>query len=82
LDAMPLVEIDRCEVCDSRQLRRVLDLGLHPMCDDLVAVGDARRCKEYPIDILFCDTCKTAHQHFQIPKAELFPPREPLNSVT
>ena len=71
---MPLVEIHRCEVCDSRQLRRVLDLGLHPMCDDLVAVGDARRCKEYPIDILFCDTCKTAHQHFQIPKAELFPP--------
>ena len=43
------------------------------MCDDLIAVGDDRVCKEYPIEILFCDTCITAHQPFQIPKHELFP---------
>jgi len=43
------------------------------MCDDLVAVGDTRVCKEYPIEILFCTKCITAHQRFQIPKQELFP---------
>src|SRR5438105_8126357 len=43
------------------------------MCDDLVPVDDDRACKEYPIEILFCDTCRTAHQRFQIPKHELFP---------
>ena len=43
------------------------------MCDDLIAVGDARECKEYPIEILFCPTCGTAHQKYQIPKADLFP---------
>ena len=66
-------EIRHCEVCGSGDLMSVLDLGLHPMCDDLVAIGNDRVCKEYPIEILYCDTCRTAHQRFQIPKQELFP---------
>ncbi|MDB5579117.1 MAG: hypothetical protein JWR80_4293, partial [Bradyrhizobium sp.] len=68
-----LNEITRCEVCGDAELRSVLDLGSHPMCDDLVPVGDDRVCVEYPIEILFCDTCRTAHQRFQIPKQDLFP---------
>lgn len=66
-------EIKDCEVCGNTSLERVLDLGAHPMCDDLVPLGDTRQCREYPIDILFCDTCLTAHQRFQIPKQDLFP---------
>jgi hypothetical protein len=66
-------EITSCEVCGIDQLESVLDLGLHPMCDDLVPVGDNRVCKEYPIEILFCKNCNTAHQRFQVPKEDLFP---------
>jgi len=62
--SVALNEIVSCEVCGNKDLRRVLDLGNHPMCDDLVEIGEARVCKEYPIDILFCDRCITAHQHF------------------
>lgn len=65
--------IDRCEVCGNRELAEVLNLGEHPMCDDLVPVGDPRVCREYPIEILFCPVCVTAHQRYQIPKADLFP---------
>ncbi len=43
------------------------------MCDDLVEVGDSRVCREYPIVIMYCRSCNTAHQKFQIPKVELFP---------
>jgi hypothetical protein len=43
------------------------------MCDDLVSVGDERVCNEYPIEILFCRKCGTAHQRFQVPKVDLFP---------
>ncbi len=43
------------------------------MCDDLVPVGDTRICREYPIEILFCENCFTAHQRFQLPKHDLFP---------
>ena len=66
-------EIKACEVCGSTSLRPALNLGLHPMCDDLVPIGNEYVCKEYPIEILFCDGCRTAHQRFQIPKRELFP---------
>ena len=66
-------EISSCEVCGNKDLKSVLDLGLHPMCDDLVKIGDERVCNEYPIEILYCDICITAHQRFQVPKEDLFP---------
>ena len=65
--------IDNCEVCGNTFLKPVLNLGKHPMCDDLVPVGDPRVCKEYPIEILYCNVCRTGHQKFQVPKEELFP---------
>jgi hypothetical protein len=68
-----LHRIHRCEVCGTEKLDSVLDLGPHPMCDDLVPVGDTRRCREYPIEILFCQRCRTGHQRFQVEKRELFP---------
>ncbi len=66
-------EIQHCEVCGHTDLESVLNLGTHPMCDDLVPVDDDRVCNEYPIEILFCEKCVTAHQRFQVPKQELFP---------
>jgi hypothetical protein len=69
----PAKIISDCEVCGARDLPIALDLGRHPLCDDLVPVGHPRRCREYPIEILFCDHCVTAHQRYQVPKAELFP---------
>ena len=66
-------EITFCEVCGNKKLQSVLDLGSHPMCDDLVRICDNRVCNEYPIEILFCKYCNTAHQRFQVPKEDLFP---------
>jgi hypothetical protein len=65
-------EITRCEVCNNTNLRSVLDLGSQSLCDDLVPIGESRICKEYPIEILFCDVCLTGHQRFQVPKKKLF----------
>jgi SAM-dependent methyltransferase len=66
-------KIDSCEVCHNEKLISVLNLGMHPMCDDLVPIGDSRVCNEYPIEIIFCKKCLTAHQHYQVPKQDLFP---------
>ena len=65
--------INKCEVCGNDDLVNVLNLGMHPMCDDLVPVDDQRICKEYPIEILYCKVCCTGHQRFQVSKEELFP---------
>jgi SAM-dependent methyltransferase len=66
-------EISSCEICGGTSLFPVLDLGPHPLCDDLVPVGQQRVCPEFPIEILFCDRCQTAHQRFQVAKQLLFP---------
>lgn len=66
-------EIHICEVCGNAELESVLDLGKHPLCDDLVAIGEKRTCAEFQIEILYCANCATAHQRFQVPKQELFP---------
>jgi len=68
-----LIRIEGCEVCGASELEQVLDLGLHPLCDDLIPVGDDRRSQEYPISLSYCATCSTVHQNFQIPKKLLFP---------
>lgn len=65
--------INHCEVCGNTSLKPALNLGLHPLCDDLIPIGEARTSKEYPIEILFCEECLTAHQKYQVHKHELFP---------
>lgn len=63
-----------CEVCDKKDnLIKVLDLGKHPLCDDLIKINSKKENKLYKIEILYCKNCFTAHQKFQIPKNILFP---------
>lgn len=68
-----LNKITTCEVCGDHKLENVLDLGYHAMCDDLIKIGEQRKTEKYPIQILFCNNCKTAHQQYQVPKNILFP---------
>ena len=68
-----LTQINSCEVCANSDLKESLNLGLHPLCDDLKVIGDLDRCSEFPIEILFCEVCKTAHQKYQVKKSLLFP---------
>jgi len=68
-----LENIKICEVCDSNDLLSVLDLGKHPLCDDLIPVGNKIENEKFPINIIFCKRCCTAHQKFQVPKINLFP---------
>ena len=53
-------------------LIEVLNIGHHPLCDDLVPIDSKRKCKSYPIVILLCTNCYTAHQKYQINKKIFF----------
>jgi SAM-dependent methyltransferase len=68
-----LIQITGCEVCGNTNFDKVLDLGSHPLCDDLIPVNSHEVCQEYPIEIAFCSRCNTALQLFQVPKKTLFP---------
>lgn len=62
-----------CEVCHSEDITTVLDLGNHPLCDDLLKIGASEKCEEYRIEIALCNNCLTAHQLHPVPKRKLFP---------
>ncbi len=62
-----------CEVCKNKELLPVLDLGDHPLCDDLIPIGSDLKCSEYPIEIVYCNVCYTAFQNNEVDKKLLFP---------
>ena len=59
--------INNCTICDNK-LESVLNLGKHPLCDDLKRIGSKKKNKSYLIEILFCNFCKTAFQKKNINK--------------
>ena len=65
--------INSCEVCGNKQLDTVLNLGSHTLCDNLKKIGDKSNAEKFPIEVLFCKKCLTAHQSCQIDKNILFP---------
>lgn len=66
-------KIKKCEVCFSKDLIQVLNLGKHPLCDDLIPIKKNKKNIEYPIVIFLCKNCKTAHQKYSVNKKKLFP---------
>ena len=62
-----------CEVCDNKDIKKVLSLGKHPLCDDLIPINSKKKSLLYKIEILYCINCFTAHQKYQVKKKKLFP---------
>jgi hypothetical protein len=52
----------------------VLDLGSHPLCDDLVPIGSEVVTEEFHQLIGLCEVCLTAHQKVPVVKEKLFKP--------
>jgi SAM-dependent methyltransferase len=63
----------KCEVCKSNNPERVLDLSMHPLCDDLIPIGSEDHCDKFHIEIALCPDCLTALQLHAVPKRRLFP---------
>jgi len=63
-----------CEVCSTNLEGPKLDLGFHPLCDDLETTVLRSQAKKFHQEIQLCSVCLTAHQLHQVPKEELFKP--------
>ena len=63
---------NQCEVCLLPLLGPRLDLGYHPLCDDLVKIGNLVESRKYHQEIALCSNCLTAHQLHQVDKEILF----------
>lgn len=49
-----------CEVCLQVLTGPTLDLGFHPLCDDLIRVGNSTISPRYHQEITLCNNCLTA----------------------
>ena len=67
-------KIIKCEVCDQTQLNLAFSLGEQPLCDDLKLIGSKAQAASYPINVLLCSNCLTAHQEYQVKPEVLFHP--------
>ncbi len=66
-------KIKSCEVCGKALKKNILDLGSHPMCDDLIQIGSKKKSKLYPLVLNICEYCLTVAQQFHINQKKLFP---------
>lgn len=65
-------KISRCSICTSK-IVKALDLGMHPLCDDLIKINSKKISREYPVNIYYCKKCLIAYQRFIVDKKILFP---------
>ena len=63
-----------CEVCSQELIGPTLDLGSHPLCDDLQRLDSHVIAPPYEQIIQLCSTCLTAHQLNPVEKEKLFKP--------
>jgi len=70
---MNLIKTEKCQVCGHNLPIAKLNLGNHPLCDDLIPISEYRECDEYPIKISLCEICLTGNQVYNVKKEKLFP---------
>lgn len=68
-----MTTISHCEVCGHELPPPELDLGLQPLCDDLIPLGSSAESRKYPTQIATCPNCLTSHQLYRVAKEVLFP---------
>lgn len=66
--------IDKCEVCSHDLQGPRINLGKHPLNDDMQKIGVISTSKKYPQEIQLCSICLTAHQLYPVKKETLFFP--------
>lgn len=77
------VVVERCQVCDSPDLRSVLFLGFLPPVNQMRPLG--KRPAEqpaYPAELLHCPRCQLVQLGLTVDPAVLFPPEYPYTSGT
>jgi len=77
------IVVERCQVCDSPELRSVLFIGYLPPVNAMPAIG-TRPAEQpaYPAELLHCENCQLVQIGLIVDPAILFPPTYPYTSGT
>ncbi len=65
--------INYCQICNSKKINPVLDLGFQPLADDLLADKDKNNPSiSYPIKIYLCKSCRLLQNNFIVGDNKLY----------
>ena len=73
--------ISNCQVCNSKKVHLILDLGHQPLCDTLLTkemLGQPE--KTYPLRMMWCENCTNAQIDYCVDGSEVFHPEYPYKS--
>lgn len=76
------MNIKKCRSCGSKELKSILNLGMHPWCGDFLKKNKIGREKFYPLHLVFCKKCELLQLNFTIPKEKMFSNHSYLSSTT
>ncbi|MDO8638425.1 MAG: class I SAM-dependent methyltransferase, partial [Candidatus Daviesbacteria bacterium] len=67
--------IPYCQICNSRNLHTVLDLGYQPLCDSLLTKEMLNQPeKNYPLIMIWCENCKGVQIDYCVAGEEVYHP--------
>ena len=73
--------ITTCQICNSKKLHTILDLGYQPLCDTLLTkeMLDEPE-KTYPLRMMWCENCTGVQIDYCVAGSEVYYPNYPYRS--
>jgi 2-polyprenyl-3-methyl-5-hydroxy-6-metoxy-1,4-benzoquinol methylase len=62
----------QCFLCESKKLKKFLDLGLQPWCNDFLKKSQLGKEKKYPLYLNFCENCSNVQLGYILSKNKMF----------
>lgn len=70
-----------CQVCNSKKLHTILDLGHQPLCDSLLTKEMLNQPeKSYPLRMIWCENCTLVQIDYCVPGEEVYHPTYPYRT--
>lgn len=74
-------QIKTCQVCNSKNLKLIMDLGFQPPCDSLLTVEMLNKPeKSYPLRMIWCADCTNVQLDYCVDGREIYFPSYPYKS--
>src|SRR5207249_2794769 len=73
--------IPTCQVCNSKKLHTILDLGHQPLCDSLLSNEMLNEPeKTFPLRMIWCENCTVSQIDYCVDGKEVYHPAYPYRS--
>jgi SAM-dependent methyltransferase len=73
--------LNNCQICDSKKLNLIIDLGHQPLCDSLLTKEMLNNPeKTYPLRMMWCEECSLAQLDYCVDGNEVYHPDYPYRT--